>query len=418
MEWTDIESTVEEANGILMNFQEAHRVAKAEPSYHSGDWQAIPSLFRQAINTRTERAKILQEKLKALDADVYASVWYKTLQMLGKVEKWILESAQRSVSTLLKTLPPELLSTTAETLLELDNKKRATKARDDQDHVMERLSYEALQHLAESDKPQLASDLILKTILERPDASSWHRYLLSIGFLKRLPAKSAEEMFLSFASAIGEKLEEQSYIKVGEKSTGAPLIKVTTVKYVAQVLDNAQFISADATVDVLTELFKSGTHRDIRIATLESMLSMLNKLCSGTEESWSNNPLVERLLTAMESVIPVIGSINEGRPPREQDWQEAKETGKLPEIFDHVGDLLPPLLQIIMDATASGQYPALAKFRSRFVERILLPALNRSQDEHRRWLALFVEKHKAPILMDNLPLIPFMPVQIRTMISR
>ncbi|KAL8689437.1 MAG: hypothetical protein Q9218_004886, partial [Villophora microphyllina] len=400
-----------------MSFLEAQRLAKKEPSYHEGDWQAIPSVFGQAVTTRANRARSLQDKLKASDADIYGSVWYKTLQMLGNVEDSVMANALSSIKALFSTLPPGLLATTTQNLLEMDNEKRAAKNRDGQDHLVEQLTYEALQHLANSDKPELASGLILKTILERPDASSWHRYLLSIGFLKRLPAKSAENILLSFATAIGEKLEEQSYVKVGENTTGPSLVKVTTVKYLAQILDNAEFISADVTVEVLTELFKSGTHRDIRIATLESMLSMLNKLCSGTEESWTYNPQVERLLTAMESVIPVVGSINEGRPPREQDWQEAKETGKLPETFDHVADTLPPLLHVIMYATASSQYPALAKFRPRFVERILLPALTRSEDEHRRWLSAFVTKHKVPISSDDLPTISFLPSQTSTMVA-
>ena len=395
-----------------MTFQEMQRLARKEPSYHKGDWAAMWSLFGQAVTTRANRAKSLQAKLRASDAHVYGSVWYETLQMLGKVDGNALGEAINSVKDLIKGLSPALLATTTRDLLELDNEKRATKNREDQDHSIEQLTYDALQKLAGSDKPHLASDLILNTILERPDASSWHRYLLSIGFLKRLPAKSAEHILLNFATAIGEKLEEQSYVKVGQNAQAPSVVKVTTVKYLAQILDNAEFISADATVDVLTELFKSGTHRDIRIATLESMLSMLNKLCSGTEASWSENPLIERLLAAMESVVSIVGSINESRPPRDEDWQEAKETRKLPEIYDHAADKVPPLLQVIMGATVNPQYPALVKFRARFVKRILIPALNLSEVEHRRWLSMFVTKYKAPITADNLQDLSLIPARI------
>ena len=139
-------------------------------------------------------------------------------------------------------------------------------------------------------------------------------------------------MLLTFATAIGEKLEEQSYVRVGESqpAPSAPpvsLVKVTTVKYLAQLLDNAAFISADAAVEVLVELFKAGTHRDIRLATLDSLLSLLNNMCSSADANWRSNALVDIIMEALETVIPVVGSINERRPPREVDWVEAKPQG-------------------------------------------------------------------------------------------
>jgi hypothetical protein len=121
-------------------------------------------------------------------------------------------------------------------------------------------------------------------------------------------------MLLAFATAIGEKLEEQSYVMVGEvqppqSTPPLSLVKVTTVKYLAQLLDNAGFISADTAIEVLVELFKAGTHRDIRLATLDSLLSLLNNLCSGADENWRSNALVEKIMEALETVVPVVGSV-------------------------------------------------------------------------------------------------------------
>lgn len=140
----------------------------------------------------------------------------------------------------------------------------------------------------------------------------------------------------------------------------ASLVKVTTVKYLAQLLDNVEFISACAAAKVLVELFKSGTHRDIRLATLDSLLSLPSNLCSGAEENWRSNALVEDILVSLEKVVPVVGSIYERRPPRKEDWVEARKAGTLLDISD-ISDGLPPLFSAILAAPDSPQYPRLKK---------------------------------------------------------
>ena len=231
--------------------------------------------------------------------------------------------------------------------------------------------------------------------------------------MNSLSAKDAHQMLLAFATAIGEKLEEQSYVKVGDAQPpkSAPpvsLVKVTTVKYLAQLLDNAEFISADAAVEVLVELFKSGTHRDIRLATLDSLLSLLNNLCSGTDENWRANSLIGKIMEALETVIPVVGSINERRPPQDEDWMEARKTGTAPDVSD-VSDGLPPLLSAIITAADSPNYPGLKNLRADFVARLILPILRLSQTEHKKWAALFLAKHKVNISENDLPPAPITP---------
>lgn len=77
---------------------------------------------------------------------------------------------------------------------------------------MERLSYEVLQQLVQGENPELAQQLVLSTILGQPDASSWHRQLLSLSFLRSLLAKDARNLLHALATSTSEKLEEQSYI--------------------------------------------------------------------------------------------------------------------------------------------------------------------------------------------------------------
>ena len=54
-------------------------------------------------------------------------------------------------------------------------------------------TYTLLKSLAKSDRPKLASGLINKLISERPGDSSWHRHLLTRGFLGSLPSGEARD---------------------------------------------------------------------------------------------------------------------------------------------------------------------------------------------------------------------------------
>lgn len=416
-ELVEIKSRVDKANEILMTFHETMLIAKREPSFNAREWTSVMSLFSAVIRQRVTSSKELQKRLRNSDVDLYTSVWASTFAMLEEISVEILNSVYGSLKELLNTLPPTALAATIKTMLDSGNEKRQRKAdRQPADDVLERLTYEILLRLAKSENPKLAQQLILQTIIDRPDASSWHRELLSIQFMNSLPAKDAHEMLSAFATAIGEKLEEQSYIKVGEaqplpSKSSQPLVKVTTVKYLAQILDGAEFISTDTSVEILLELFKVGTHKDIRFATLESLLSLLNNLCSGAEQNWKSNPLIERIFGVLETIIPVVGSVNESRPPRAEDWQEVKKSGKLPDI----SLTLPPLFECLLSAAGVTKYghcrwPGLKKLRAEFVSRLLLPILEYSQTEHQKWIALFLIKYKVGNLaLSDLPLTPIAP---------
>ena len=404
---------VEKANKILLTFHELQRDAKREPSFSEQDWYGVASLFGSVVSKRVSRARELQKSLRSSDFDIYASIWEGTLAMLHKVNARFLTESYRSVIGLLSALPPTALASATRNMLDAGTKRRAMKDREPGDDTLEKLSYQALLMLAKGDKPELAQDLVLQTILDRPDASSWHRQLLSARFLNRLSAKASHDLLLSFAAAIGERLSEQSYVKVGEAQPSKPappesLVKVTTVKYLANLLQNVTYISAEASLDILVELFEAGTHIDIRLATLDSLLGLLNYLCSVADSIWKSNPLVEKIISALKTVIPVAGSINERRPPTAADWKEAVEKKSPPDVSD-ITDSLPPLMSAIMRAPNAGQYPGLKNVQSELVKALVLPLLEHSQAEHRRWIAVFLSKHKMDNMIDHLPPTPISP---------
>jgi len=112
-----------------------------------------------------------------------------------------------------------------------------------------------------------------------------------------------------------------------------PYIKVTTVKYLAQLLGGADFVSAKFAVETLSTLFKVSTHIDIQAAIVESLLEILGG-CQNDEASIS---LGNQILEALESTIPVAARLHERYPLEDEDWEKAKETGKLPAIYEQGG---------------------------------------------------------------------------------
>lgn len=403
----DLVERMDIADGILLTLQECYKTAKAEPSFQESDWRPVQHVFHSVFQHRYNRLRDVQKNLGISGADVFTVVWERTMKMVDSLGVGFLGYITGAIRRYTAGLPPNSLATAAKTLLEADNKRRARKDRESQDRILESISYAALLQLAGSDEPRLAHDLILQTILERPDASSWHRQFLSAGYLKRLPAQDAQSVLFGLARGIGEKLEEQSFVRVGEAEPAkhAPpksFVKVTTVKYLAQLLDNADYISVEAAVQVLAELFQVATHRDIRIATLQSICNVLTKLGPGEDGKWESNALAMKVLTAIETVIPVAASVN---ARLNIDWENALRHRELPEVSEDNQALLREILMRdgLGSETGNSQTKGLT---SLYADRIVWPLWKASIAEHRRWIEVFLLKYEAPVSVRQLPEIP------------
>lgn len=439
----EISRAIQKADAVLRTFQESYILATREPSFQEYDWAHVKGLFTAVFTSRISRSETLQRHLAVPRNEVFQVVWKGLLEAFEWLDADFIYHIRAPVQELLEKSQPEFLAAATRSLLDIGTERRqrregegksnqastrsggvpasyvppgfpgARKNSAPGDETLEQMSYQALTKLASSNRPALASPLILQTILERPDASSWHRILLSIGFLKKLQAQEAHELLLGLAKGIGEKLEEQSYVRVGESeqpkhAPSQPAVKVTTVKYLAQLLNDAEFISNDAAVEILIELFRAAQHRDIRLAALESLLSLLDGICTGTQEELQTSPVVRNIMTALKTVVPVAGSINERRPLRTEDWTEAETTGILPELSDtdNPGSL-PPLMVAVV--TAGSVRSGLKKLKDEFVEHIILPVLEKSQQEHTRWVNMFLAKHQATKLKNDVPETPIKP---------
>ena len=272
----------------------------------------------------------------------------------------------------------------------------------------ERMAYRLLMLLSKSDRPHLASTLIIRTVLDHPDASSWHRQLLSRRFLKSLSAEQAQDIFSLFASSILESLKRQVTFSRDQQKTEASgiisdrPIKITTVKFLAQLLDDANFVPPGFCVDTLSRLFQTATHVDIRVAVLDSMLSRLGRCVDVTSDA-----LAERLMSALELTIPILGSLNERQ--QNVDWIVAEKTKKLPEIYNDGGmHKFPPMLNLMLRALTTSGISS-GKLRTDFFQRIMLPVIGKSRKESARWVKLFILKHSPagqPIHAPSFPVRP------------
>lgn len=317
---------------------------------------------------------------------------------------------------LLDTVPPTLLLRVAQKGIDALLEKASSP------HT-ERVAFGLLSLLASSDRPQLASTLVLSAIVKLPSSSSWHRKLLSPSFLKVLPAKQAKDFIQSFSDAVRkfQQTRNQETTEVtqpisDEEEPPKLYIKITTIKYLAQILHSPVFVPYTFAAKVLAELFESSNHGDVQGAIVDSLLETL-RITPGDDES---APLMEQLFSSLEATVPIASRFNESELL--EDWTEAARTGVLPEPYGdgspiermrgdfNLDTWLPPILKALMQNKDDVGYLAFTETkRDKFIERILLPILEGSAACNTRWLKIFTAKHGLDFHSLNLPLLPVKP---------
>jgi hypothetical protein len=319
-------------------------------------------------------------------------------------------SAREILRSFISMVPPALLAgladATLNVLLSMEDGKPEVAS-------LEHMAYGILSLLLSSDRPQLASHLVLRAIIDRPDASSWHRAVLNVGLARKLPARDAQALLSSFTNLIQLKLEEQARLakipQDGQSSRPKPIIKVTTVKHLAQILNKADFVPPSFTVDVLSKLLGSISHLDIRVAVVESLLELLGRC---TEES--STPLAHRALSALETTIPLVGGVSERYLMREEDWLDAERTGVPPAVYDdREVEVVPPILSSLVQWTVRE-----SKWCQEVVNRILLPIVECSRASNARWIKIFSTKHQLALNLSDLSIFPIEPLVLSQILNR
>ena len=251
--------------------------------------------------------------------------------------------------------------------------------------------------LGKCDQPQVASDLILSTIIDRPETSSWHRQFLTATLLSRLSPSDAHEMLKRFAKAIEAKLGEQATSGPQEDKSKKPRVKVTTVKYLAQLLCEASFVSPNEGVDILTSLFQKITHIDIRIGIVESLLVILTE-----HAAFEDNALIKQIMRALQAVVPIMGRLTERVNFEKENWATLKGNDLLPVIESE--DTIPPLFSLLLDSATDLKLPE--SIRLDLIRGVILPAFEVCRATHRRWIEVFLERTSAAKSLHELASVP------------
>nr|OQO24152.1 hypothetical protein B0A51_08995 [Rachicladosporium sp. CCFEE 5018] len=271
-------------------------------------------------------------------------------------------------------------------------------------------AFDVLKMLAYSNKPELAFDHIVTVITDMPDKSSWHRQLLQAGIFKRLPADQARTLASTLTHKIMDKLDEQSRIRAAWEADSAAakdtasqpsasLVKITTVKMLAELLHNVAF-DESFSVYILRSILVRSTHLDIRAAVVSSLVQILSK----TTQERTRKAI---LATLEQYAVPVAASMNERKPMTEQGWLEAETALRLPEVSAERP------LQVSMRTTARILSPA--TLQAVFYLRIMVPLIEASTENNARWTRLFLKKYDVLHLLAYVTPVPtnvMLPVEL------
>ncbi|KXJ88394.1 hypothetical protein Micbo1qcDRAFT_235761 [Microdochium bolleyi] len=322
------------------------------------------------------------------------------------------ESILTVISHLSASIPNDLLVDLARSLFErMDKDEREGR----QDPEVRKVAVSIVHRIAAGDHPVTACEFVRLVVLERQDDSSWHRQVLDRAFLKDLPAKDAKAFFKDLALAIQQKLQEQrsrfreqkavvasETTPSTEAANSGPVVKITTIKMIAQLLRWANFADRDFALEILTGLLRHSSHPDVVICIVEGLLQ---------QKAESDDEIIKSKIVDIvaEHIVPLASSLDERNPLTEEAWckLEAGE-GDIPELYSADKEELPPLLGLLAAATEhAADADDSSEERRIWLERVIIPVIHLSAANHVRWTRLFLQRNGfSAAVVDVLPAVP------------
>ncbi|KAF1832327.1 hypothetical protein BDW02DRAFT_590517 [Decorospora gaudefroyi] len=292
--------------------------------------------------------------------------------------------AVRNIRGNIGTIPPSLLEQVARNVIKaLDGAKPNTSTYT----TLHEVALLLIVRLGESDEPALAMRLAIRTILDRPKSSSWHRQLLSPSFLRRLPASKAKTCIDTFAHDVILTLKAKKNTKekregdnIQEGSHSSPYVKITAIKFMVQLLHDGNLVGIDQSLSLLSAISETDPHVDVRVSIVKCLLELL-KVSSPRHSS--------HVLALLESAVPLAGSLNERQPLTEDMWAQSEEDLLLPDRLKDIA--ASPVLDALI--THFHHSESDVNDLQPFVERIILPVLGRLKKQTARWVSLFLRKY-------------------------
>ncbi|KAL8666790.1 MAG: hypothetical protein Q9168_007412, partial [Polycauliona sp. 1 TL-2023] len=400
-------------NDVFTCFREPHAVTPSfvpSPIWSLGDARRRPGAVEEALiasallfidTTNNKRSRLLAKPFPSNEVPRFSSLIldsdfliYQNLSSTQALEV-LRNGLIRMPSTLLLSLATGILKSSLS-----DAPTDSTTATSD-------IGCRLLALCTKIDQPQIACDLILRTIIECPDTSAWHRQFLSKSLLSRLSATDAARLLKSFGTAIEAKLDAQGSSEVKGDKASKPAVKVTTVKYLAQLLDQSSFISPRESLDILSSLFSKSNHRDIHHAIAESMLGML--AVTAIDDTSAS---VDQVLQALRALVPVVGRLTERIDIKEKDWIAFAQGAKIPVIEDQ--DTPPLLFSLLLYHASRSNLPK--SVRQNLVDEIILPAYELGRAAYKRWVKVLRSRYSSSSDPEILSSIPARPVALAAML--
>ncbi|KAF5003693.1 hypothetical protein FDECE_9778 [Fusarium decemcellulare] len=431
-----VKKDVDLADQIILDLLETATMAVGEPGFQRSNWTSVLGLPKSAIQRRRRNIKTFFRNIQKCspsdrekyEADMVETVLKPTISTLIEAEAIIRNPASKALlasSHDVETRGIHIFRDASSSVIPAT--RLAELARFTLDQMRARLGSEVMgaqmrdivgvvERLASSDQPALASPFIRDLVLHSEganDSSAWHRQLLSIKFLSSLPAKAAKEMLENMAGAMRDKLREQNQnwkpINAPKNEPApepekpqSPAIKVTTVKMIAQLLQNNRFIDASSSCDILIGLLAEARHIDI-------LTNITHGLISAMGEPTCPPDIRKRILDALEThIIPVAARLNERRPLTEADWETAAEEGaELPSVSNDAS-----LLDMLVEQARNAKLKPEDKAR---LAQLIMSVPEQSAVNNGRWMKLFLAKND--FNLDAGEELPPNPVNLQTLAS-
>ncbi|KAH8428999.1 uncharacterized protein LDX57_006670 [Aspergillus melleus] len=231
-----------------------------------------------------------------------------------------------------------------------------------------------------TDQPEMGIDVILRIIEDFPDDSTYHHHLRLISLGKALHPDKAVRLVQSLVDVVCERL-----------SSPFALVKITTVKMVAQLVAAADFIPTGRSLSILQSIHGASSRFDVQTEVISSMLSLLER----DSEKADNSFLFLQKLGL--STVRTSETSQSSEPTREELERE------LPDI----SGLCSQRNLELFTRTAFHKLPE--NHRSRYVQEILLPMVDESITHHERWMKQFLFHFGVLGLGSGIEFGPFIP---------
>ncbi|PLB37520.1 uncharacterized protein BDW47DRAFT_106781 [Aspergillus candidus] len=276
--------------------------------------------------------------------------------------------------------------------------------------VVLRTAFALIQAFVLSDSPELAVAPVLRVIESFPSESAYHRCMKLLSLCRRLRPDSVAAFLERFSGFVCEKLVEQQCRdpqkqqspRLTPKTNAPNYVKITTVKMLAQLLSQADFLPLDTTLRILGDVFHSTHHIDIRTQIVKAALNLFDPV-RGSPAG------LDRLFTFIKSIAHEIA-----QEPSEMD--SAGDVSAWTTALPNVSSIKErPGLQVLIEAQAKLP-PAL---HAKYVQHVLLPFVTASENTHNVWMDAFL----APLGLSRAELGipsfgPFDPYLIDTILSK